>query len=182
MSFWEIPWSTKIVTNGRLSLTYHTNNKMQIFVDSLQHCDDFCWYMSIFIRFPLISCQVLLINDQPFCWFSPGVVDFYLLFAYSSILLVVLVRFMSVPLIFFLIFLVLGPIFVGFFVHFSRFCWFFSVLVIFINFCRFLNFIETATCFCCRWIFLSTTYSSRNLKTVFPWSRRDSNSRPHGPE
>ena len=64
-------------------------------------------------RLSLISCQVLLINDQAFCWFSSGVVDSYLLFVGSSIWLMDLVRFMSVSFIFPDIFGV-GPIFVGF--------------------------------------------------------------------
>ena len=92
--------------------------------------------MSIFIRFSLISCQVLLTNDQALCSFSSGVIDSYLLFVGSSIWLMDLVRFMSVSFIFPDIFGFV-PIFVGFLSISADFGDCFSNLVISMDFDNF---------------------------------------------
>lgn len=68
MSVWEEPISMKIVTNSKLSLTYHRNDEILIFIDSRQFCDDFGWYVSFF-RFLLSCCWLLLIYHQVFFGF-----------------------------------------------------------------------------------------------------------------
>ena len=68
-----------------------------------------------------------------------------------------------------------------FFVDFSWFCSFaFRLYLFLIEFCRFPRFIRLQPVFVVKWIFFRKIYSSWILKTVFPCSGRDSNSRPRG--
>ena len=109
MSVWEEPSSKKILINGKLSLTYHGNNEMLIFVYSRQFCDHFCWYMSIFFDFRLTFVNL----SSSFCRLTSGFVDFHLIFIDSWIVLVYLFDLCRL-LYTFLDFSCVWPMFVGF--------------------------------------------------------------------